>query len=213
MPTVEIPSQIQLEGTGFLLDRISAASADTIAGLVALAKFDDAIQSEFPGTIKAYDKPTEQIRDRLRQMYDAEPHQRIGYLILAESNFRPAGMTYVGARAEGKVFAHDGSITPFRGINFSSFLLPAARGAGIMTAHGEHINQLVRQLGTSENPRDAEWAQGILYTGIRDGNIASERAVTRRGYQPMGVLLHDTAYRGWFRPDEWHRYKTAAEQA
>ena len=203
MPNIEVPSVVNIGHPDYRLSRIDGTRAENLDHLIANAVGDPILEREFGGTLAAYTDHIEAIQARLARMYEKAPVKRIGYLIVKQQTEEPVGMTYIGLRPVATVLSVDGSITSFPGINFSSWLLKEHRKRGIRSGIGDTINEIARQLSQSHDPDHATWRGGTVYTGIRDTNQASERVTSKRGYAPVGVLLHDTAYRAWLRPDDW----------
>jgi hypothetical protein len=200
MSAVSPPQVIQLAVEGFELQRVTVDNVELLHKAYREAAADEAVVREFSSSIAAYSDTLAESRARVERLYDTAPQQRIGYLVVNSEMEKAVGMTYLGIRPDTEVFSHDSTVTRFKGINFSSWLLAEARNRGIRCAIGDSTTNMGRILSQSTDPDDQEWVGGTIYTGVREGNSASERVVTKLGYNPVGILLHDSAYRAWLKP-------------
>ena len=193
--------------TNFTLEAILPGSAERVVALVRTAQDDNVVKQEFPNIFTRYlefNTAAQYIQER----YHPDNHINVGYLILpAYTNItdteKAIGMAAFGHQDEALELPN-GQLKNPRGVNFSVWLLEEYRGSGI----GKNVMRFIVDNAKDhiDNPPNQSWQDRILWTGIRVGNVASERIVTNLGFHPVGTMVREPEYKYYVTAEEAKKY-------
>lgn len=152
------------------------ADAIRLKNLYSSDGIDDAITREFDTTVAAYRSlAVEDIRDRIRTKYAADPAIIAGELTVVDSH--DAAMAIAGQ----KPFLHPKTGQSTEGINVSAWVLAQYRGAGIGKLIAHHMTEVAAHTFPNQT----------IWTSIHTDNMASRKAFESAGYRVIGSQLDE----------------------
>ncbi|MDB5176894.1 MAG: hypothetical protein JWN75_562 [Candidatus Saccharibacteria bacterium] len=145
---------------------------------------DDAILSEFPGTIDLYTKkPIEKGIAKIVDRYSRKSPLAIGSIAMRYG--QAIGLVYAGI-AE---FQEANDAEPTQGINVSSWLSAHYRGRGF--GHEMVQHETSKAVEQTLNRDNQNWHNKQIWTSIKIGNIASRHVYERAGFMIAGTTHDD----------------------
>jgi len=144
---------------------------------------DDAIMSEFPGTIDTYrNQPLESATTRIVDRYSQDNSLAVGDIAMRGG--RAIGLAYSGIAD----FQEVNDSEPTIGINVSAWLSSTYRGRGFGKQIIQHATS--RAVERSGDVYIPSWYEKQVWTSIKIGNIASRHVCEDIGFSVSG-LMHD----------------------
>lgn len=154
--------------------------AELLRNLCSSDGIDEAIVSEFPGTIAVYaQEPDEMGIQRIRDRYTGPNPLAVGSIVLLGGH--AIGLAYSGIAN----FQTQGDNRPTSGINVSAWLSSQYRRNGIGKAMIRHAAHEAQE--QSRSPEAYKWHNKQIWTSIKIGNLASIKVCESIGFVKQGV--------------------------